>query len=64
MKLIVTYQSAIKSEPINLATIELPDEIVQEIALNMNTQVEHAFFLDLATTKYLGRVAAPIGGLR
>lgn len=62
--LIVTYKSAIRSEVDVLTTIELPDEIVQEIALNMNTQVEHAFFLDLATTRCLGRVPAPIGGLR
>lgn len=64
MKLIISYKSAVKDEPVTLATIELPDEITQEIALNMNTQMEHAFFLDLATTRCLGRVPAPIGGLR
>lgn len=66
MKLIVSYKSPFT--PVDdrqvLMTIELPAEIADDIATNVNTQLHHMFMVELAVTRVIGTVTAPVGGLR
>ena len=66
MKLIVSYKSP--TMPMEdrqiLMAIELPQGIADDLANNRNTQLEHKFVIELASTRYIGSIVAPVGGLR
>lgn len=64
MRLIVWYKSPTEANPQALTTIELSQQIADDIANNRNTLLEHEFTIELATSKYIGTVVAPVGGLR
>jgi hypothetical protein len=66
MELIVSYKSAHVpwADRKVLAKIHLPAAVADEIACNMNTQLEHKFVLELASVRHLTDVTVPPGGLR
>lgn len=64
MRLIVWYKSPTEADPQALTTIELPQQIAEDIAINRNTLLEHGFTIELTVSKHLGTDVAPVGGLR